>query len=508
MKILNLEKTLQSHFGLSSFRPLQREIIEAVMHEKDVLAMLPTGAGKSLCYQLPTYLKQGSTLIVSPLVSLMEDQVQQLRMIGEKHVIAFNSFLSYRDKRIATHQLSNYKFIFASPEMLQNSFFINALQQLNITLFVVDEAHCISQWGHDFRPDYLRLGEVRQQLGEPTCLALTASATPRVLDDIKERLCLHNPSSFYTNIDRPNIAMLVEKVDSLDDKITKALSYCRVLEGPGIIYFSSRSWCERFTALLEKDKSVAFYHAGMEHSERKLVQQQFINNQLDVICATSAFGMGVNKNNVRYVIHFHYPYQLESYLQEIGRAGRDGEPSVAITLITKGDEQLASSLIHQDLPNENQLLAVLSEINGNASSQLTKERERIYQIQFQLSETGWRFIRYHLREQHVVDENDIIQLFELDELYQYLVNQIIARQKDKQYKLQAMHEWLFNSSECRRAQLVAYFQGELQSKPKYCCDTCQPIPLDEFSSPSNQKPEWGNWLDELKALLLHGHVEA
>ena len=364
--MMNMRTVLKEKFGFDEFRPGQKEVIESLMSGRHTLAMLPTGSGKSLCYQLPAYLLNKTVLIVSPLLSLMQDQADQLKMSGEKSVLTLNSFLTLNQKRKALDRLHSYRFIFLSPEMLSLESVIKSLKSIEIGLFVIDEAHCISQWGYDFRPDYLNLGEVRRELNNPLTLALTATATTEVRRDIVSKLEIGQAEEIVSSVDRENIAIIVERLISYDEKLSRVLELVRKFTGSGIIYFSSKKVAESVTGFLQENgiDSVNYYHGGMEQEQRMLIQQQFISGQLKIICATSAFGMGVNKSDVRYVIHFHMPSTMEAYLQEIGRAGRDRKQSVAVLLYSEGDEGLPLHLMEQQLPTDMQIEGVCSFLNA------------------------------------------------------------------------------------------------------------------------------------------------
>lgn len=509
---MRLENVLYEKFGYRAFRIGQKEIIEDLLRGVSVVAMLPTGGGKSVCYQIPGYMMHGAVLIVSPLLSLMEDQVNQLRLIGEKRVIAFNSFRTMEEKKEAIHNLSFYKFIFASPEMLQVRSFLHALKRMNIALFVVDEAHCISQWGYDFRPDYKKLDHVTQELGNPVVLALTATATREVLEDIAYSLHLMKPSFHLHSVDRPNISLQVEHVETLDDKKERVLSYVNGLQGPGIIYCSSRSWTEVLAQSLRAAgiEGVAYYHGGMEQEERMLIQQQFMKGQLSIIVCTSAFGMGINKPDVRYVIHFHYPSDLESYLQEIGRAGRDGEASIAIALVSTVDHELPLSLIQDELPDERSIAYCLSLLKGELVRQpvlMLSDAEYMARNVAGFAEQHWRFLQYHLEQIGAVKGKELILEAIPSDAPALLYEIVIERLNKKYEKLQVMQSWLQGNG-CRRGSLLSFFDYEKESEPEQCCDVCG-LMLDTYKKKGNSSMlPYAGWREELKQILGIGETEA
>jgi len=488
-----LEQALKHHFQLTSFRPGQKEVISSVLEGNHTIAMLPTGTGKSLCYQLAGYMLSGHVIIISPLLSLMQDQAEQMVMNGEKRVIAFNSFLTREEKAEAITNLEKYKFIFLSPEMLRLEGITKRLMELDISLFVIDEAHCISQWGYDFRPDYLKLGEVREQLGSPLTLVLTATATPEAKEDIIRSLHLSEWKEFIYSVDRPNISLTVEKLHSQKDKIERLVHLVKSLQGPGIIYFSSKKLSEQMAHHL-KEKGIGrvmAYHGGMEQESRILIQQQFLNGQLDLICATSAFGMGINKENIRYVIHFHMPLQLESYLQEIGRAGRDGKKSIAILLYCLGDEQLAFQIAEGELPDQAQLDRIHSFFKEYPLSDKLSEYENQIRSFAGLTETQWRMIEGYIEE---------MGPDHFDELAVFVKN----RSEIKKNKIFDMYKWI-QSDQCRRSNILSYFKEVMNKVQADCCDCCG-IDITQFFISENNEAflhHSYDWKEQLKILLLN-----
>ncbi|OSZ73686.1 recombinase RecQ [Chitinophagaceae bacterium IBVUCB2] len=332
----DIKSILKKYWGFDVFRPLQEEVINAVIDGKDTLALMPTGGGKSLCYQVPAMAKDGMCLVISPLIALMKDQVESLR---RKNITALSIFSGMSRKevintfKVATE--SNCKFLYVSPERLETSLFKEYLPGLDITLIAVDEAHCISQWGYDFRPPYLRIAKLREELPDVPILALTASATPVVQKDICQNLEFSNPEIFRQSFERSNLSYSSFKVDS---KVNKILEIIKKVPGSSIVYCKSRKRTKEISDLLRlQNISADFYHAGLAQEERSKKQEDWINNKTRVIVCTNAFGMGIDKPDVRTVVHADVPDCLENYYQEAGRAGRDGKTSYAVLLYDERD---------------------------------------------------------------------------------------------------------------------------------------------------------------------------
>ena len=439
---MKLEELLYDTYGFTSFRPGQKEIIEQVMAGRDVIALLPTGMGKSMCYQLPVHLLPGSVLIISPLLSLMQDQVAQLKKMGEKSVVAINSFLKREDKEKIWQTLGNYRFIFISPEMLVQPFVKKQLQQTRISLLVADEAHCISQWGFDFRPDYLRISEILPALNHPQVLALTATATEKVTNEIKTYLKIEDPFIYTHPMDRENIAYDIKKFDHAGQKLQWLKEFVQHYEGPGIIYAGTRKKSQELAAVLTGlGISASYYHGGMEHQDRIFVQQQFQNRELEWVCSTNAFGMGVHIPNIRHVIHFQLPTSIEGYVQEVGRAGRDGKQALATLLYAPGDEGLMESIVLEDLPTKNEIFEVH---HSNEPKRLINEGI--------VRETAYRVIEYWLNQLSV------------DETYA----KIEMLQQEKMNQIQKIKK-LVTITSCIRQYIIESFDQELKQKPESCC---------------------------------------
>lgn len=332
----NIHQILLTYWGFRSFRPLQEDIIQSALRGDDTLALLPTGGGKSICFQVPVMAQEGIGIVVSPLIALMNDQVQNLKK-KEISAVALTSALTYREIDIALDNCVNglYKFLYLSPERLQSDIVQERIKRMKVNLLVVDEAHCISQWGYDFRPPYLQIASLRKLLPNVPVLALTATATPRVMEDIQERLEFPKPNLFQKSFKRDN---LYYNVNRTEKKWSKTLEILRRISGSGIIYVRNRKHTVEIADWLVKNGiSADFYHAGLSPEVRKEKQEKWVNNRIRIMVCTNAFGMGIDKPDVRLVIHLELPDSIEAYFQEAGRGGRDGEPAYSIVLVGPPD---------------------------------------------------------------------------------------------------------------------------------------------------------------------------
>jgi RecQ family ATP-dependent DNA helicase len=349
---MELVGALKEHFGYDTFRKGQEAIVRSVLSGRPTIAILPTGGGKSLCYQLPALLLEGTTVVVSPLVALMKDQVDALRARAIAATFVNSSLPEIeRLERQSALRRGEYRLVYVAPERFKSPSFLSAMGGLQVPLLAVDEAHCISAWGHDFRPEYQQLARAREQLKAERVLALTATATPEVRRDIADALELRDPRVFVAGFDRPNLFIEVLRVTGDKDKLGRLIALSRS-GGPGIIYAATRKNVEKVVAALRASGVDALgYHAGMPDAERTSVQERFVRGEAPVITATNAFGMGVDKADIRFVAHFDAPRSLEAYYQEIGRAGRDGLPSHALLLFNFADVMMQRRMIEAGRPS-------------------------------------------------------------------------------------------------------------------------------------------------------------
>jgi len=345
---MTAQEVLQKYWGYEAFRPMQEEIIREALDGRDVLAILPTGGGKSVCFQVPVLMKDGIALVVTPLIALMKDQVQNLQARGIR-AMAIHAGMSRKEVDLALNNAAygDYKFLYLSPERLHTDLFQSYLNVLNVSFIVVDEAHCISQWGYDFRPNYLEIGQLRQRVDAPV-IALTATATPLVARDIMERLRFKTPNLLQSGFERPNLSYIVRKTQ---DKIGQIRSICEGVPGSGIVYVRSRARAQEMAeGLKAAGISASFYHAGLGAETRSLRQADWKAGRTRVMVCTNAFGMGIDKPDVRFVVHADLPDSTEAYFQEAGRAGRDGLESYAVLLWNGTDRQRLSQLEQVSFP--------------------------------------------------------------------------------------------------------------------------------------------------------------
>ena len=356
-----LHLTLRKHWGYSEFRPGQEAIIRSVVEGRDTLALMPTGGGKSLTYQVPTLAREGLCIVVTPLIALMKDQVDRLKNMGI-NAVAIHSGLSYSKIDIALDNCvyGDVKFLYVAPERLATEAFRLRVQRMNVSLLAVDEAHCISQWGYDFRPSYLRIAEIRKMLPDTPVLALTASATEMVAKDIMERLGFTEPNILRSSFARPNLAYAVRHTD---DKSEQLLRIIRNVEGTGIVYMQSREGCEKLAEELRNQGiSTSYYHAGLPHAERSIRQEEWTSGKVRIMVATNAFGMGIDKADVRFVVHYTMCDSLESYYQEAGRAGRDGKRSYALLLVSSNDDSKIVKRFDAEFPPLEEIKSIYEKI--------------------------------------------------------------------------------------------------------------------------------------------------
>lgn len=484
MERFDLEGALQHYFGLPGFRPLQREIVETVLQGRSAMAILPTGGGKSLCYQLPAVLLPGVTIVISPLISLMKDQVDGLveRAIP---AVAINSQDTAAEGRAKLDQLvrGKAKLAFVAPERLKNPQFLEACQQVSISLLAVDEAHCVSQWGHDFRPDYRYIKDFHQLVGAPPLLALTATARPQVEADVLTHLGIEGVPVFRGSADRPNLWMGVEHCKTVAEKKAKLVYLVRTSGGSTVVYVSSRKDAEGYASLLEAElgEPVAAYHAGLAAAERTGVQNRFMTGLCRVVVATNAFGMGIDKPDIRAVIHAGVPDSLEAYSQEIGRAGRDGLPSACTMVVVPGmDVKVREYLLEREQVDTGRVDALFRQIASLGRS-----------------EEGWL---------HPWGETDALALLLLSHLQamgcievvqghgglevgvalpltaahrKELLGRLEEHSRLKMEHFKRMRSYVYRSEQCRRQFLLRYFGEPPISKEADCCSTCHPRPLPE-----------------------------
>ncbi|WP_449389336.1 RecQ family ATP-dependent DNA helicase [Chryseobacterium lineare] len=418
-------KTLQYFWGYDNFRDSQEAIIDSVINEKDTLVLLPTGAGKSLCYQLPALLKEGTCLIISPLLALMKDQVSQLKLRGIEAEYLSSELDEYYAEGIYDRCKEGLtKMLYISPERLTNKQFLQNIEEIQLSFIAVDEAHCISEWGQDFRPSYQNIKEFRKNNPKIPCLALTATATPKVLEEIKSKLELKTPQVFQKSFRRDNIRIFTEEVSDKFQKIYDILKFTRQ---SGIIYVRTRRETELLCEFLHKNqlKNVDFYHAGLTAKEKNAKQMIWNNSDSHILISTNAFGMGIDKDNVRFVIHYSPAPSIENYYQEIGRSGRDGQESFAFLLWDKQELSNFDDILKNQIPNKVEFLKIITYLYSIFQVAEFEMPEKVFQLNLsgiqnftKLSSAKIKNVLNFLHNQEIIYFNDHKSLSSLQLLMQ------------------------------------------------------------------------------------------
>jgi ATP-dependent DNA helicase RecQ len=472
-----IRRLLRSVFGIEQLRDGQQRVIDSVLDGKDTLAIMPTGSGKSLCYQIPARILEGMTIVVSPLISLMKDQLEKLEALGIR-AVQVNSALSREEEDAALGAIADdaCEIVFCTPERLAHPEFIEILQAVTIDLVVVDEAHCISQWGHDFRPAYIEMAASIEALGRPQVLALTATATDDVVEDIGRQLNRPRLKVINTGIYRPNLHYRVVQVTNAHERYAQALALVRQLPGVGIVYAATVKAAEEMhQILLGAGESVTIYHGKLHAAERKANQELFMNDERRVMVATNAFGMGIDKPDTRFVIHLQIPANLEAYYQESGRAGRDGKDATCTLLFFQDDKRVQQFFLVKHYPTANDLLAVYEAVRELAGAgpvtiarleEVVSEHESTLKVCLKLLKDG-KLLRQNRQFEYVVTHTEpkAAVFGDLAEVY-------VQKQERDRCALEQMVGYAV-SGYCRWKLLLDYFGDEHPGFEKCCrCDNC------------------------------------
>lgn len=478
---VDLEALLEHHFGFRSFRPGQQAIIRAAVAGRDILGVMPTGAGKSLTYQLPALAAPGLTIVVSPLIALMRDQVDALKK-REIAAAALNSSIDRAEQRAILAELPRLKLLYLSPERLSQPVLSAALANVTLARLVIDEAHCISEWGHDFRPEYRTLHTLSTKLGCPPITALTATATPRVRVDIAAVLKLREPFQIVTGFDRPNLAYRVWPVPGAEAKRDCMQHFLATHETPGIIYTATRREAEELAARCRDwGYQADVYHGGRDKAANQQVQKAFLSGDLELITATSAFGMGVDKPDVRFVLHYRLPATLEAYYQEAGRAGRDGAASTCTLLFDPDDRALQKQLIDRATPSPLDLkklyLYLRNQPNATVTTTLRRLAEKLELNPALLGAALKEFVRRGVLDDKSMEAERTLRLRPpFDRTVPTFTASYDERVRTRHELLDQMVGYAAGTH-CRRRYLLAYFSDDTTPDPACGCDHCRPRPL-------------------------------
>jgi ATP-dependent DNA helicase RecQ len=478
---VDLRAALREKFGFESFQPGQEEVVSRVVAGQDTLAILATGAGKSLTYQLPALLLPGTTVVVSPLIALMKDQIDMLRELGIIDVVALNSTLSEDQEDAALQRIrsKSIKIVFVTPEKLEDEAFMSLLQSIEVPLFVVDEAHCISQWGHDFRPAYLALGHVIERLAHPTVLALTATATPAVREDILHQLGIPSVKPIVKGFDRPNLIYGVRRAEKESDKlkILKHLFENDELEGTGIIYTATIKNALEVQRYLQEqlDIPAAVYHSKLQKQDRTSVHELFMDEEIRAVVATNAFGLGIDKPNIRFVVHYDLPGSVEAYTQEAGRSGRDGLPSNCILIYRMSDTRVQNYFLtgkYPDIEEVQKVFGTLEIFGMQAGGVSMTDLRKILQLPL----TKLKVILALLKKGGFIEMAGRSKycLTEAARKNRDMVLNLASYETKKSYdqsKLAMMLQYAETTS-CRRRFILNYFGEDYERTRCGACDNC------------------------------------
>jgi ATP-dependent DNA helicase RecQ len=485
-----IRRLLDTVFGIRQLRDGQQRVIDSVLDGKDTLAIMPTGSGKSLCYQIPARILEGMTIVVSPLISLMKDQHEKLNEMGVR-AVQVNSSLSAEEEResLAAITENRCEIVFCTPERLVMAEFVEVLKIVPIALVVIDEAHCISQWGHDFRPAYLEMAGAIEALGRPPVLALTATATEDVVEDIGRQLSRPRMNVINTGVYRPNLHYRVLQVTNPDEKLDEARRLVRETEGKGIVYAATVKAAEELYELLASDgESVTLYHGKLAAAERKLNQDLFMNDERRVMVATNAFGMGIDKPDTRFVIHLQIPANLEAYYQESGRAGRDGKDAECTLLFLQDDKRVQQFFLAKHYPEAGEIRAVYEAVRELAGNEAATP-DRVEEVAGDLAGPHLKVCLKLLKDAKLLRQSrklafNVTAAEPKDSLFEAMAAVYRQKQEHDRCALEQMVSYAV-SGFCRWKLLLDYFGDEVEGFEKCCrCDNCLNPPaavlLDEI----------------------------
>jgi ATP-dependent DNA helicase RecQ len=469
----HLRVVLQDRFGHSAFRPGQEQVIHAVLEGRDALVVLPTGAGKSLMYQLPAVVQEGITLVISPLIALMKDQTDKMESVGVD-ALTINSGLTSAEKRAAEEAVADGEgeILYVTPERFRDRTFFDTVLDRQVSLLVVDEAHCISEWGHDFRPDYMMIGSIAERLGRPPILALTATATPDVQSDITEQLRLRDPLRVVFDLVRPNLQLRLVRTVNEEAKYESLIRLLEEEEGTGIVYFATVKDAEKVYGELSDRFDLALYHGQRTGKQRREAQESFMSGDVHAVFATNAFGLGIDKQDIRFVVHYHMPGSLEAYYQEVGRAGRDGEVARCTLLYREEDRRIQSYFLGGKYPSLEEAAQVARVINALAADRPWPVEEVAEAADVPVRKA--RIVLTLLKREDAVREHRgggwerLVEDVTTTDLQADLLDYEARREADR-YKLERMIAYCRNA-QCRTRFIMEYFGQEVEAG--FVCGHC------------------------------------